>query len=96
MVIEAVCNAVFGSAVWSVACTIIQLILGIVMCTLLAALFVRDSLREYRATRKLRLNRYVALLVREGLLYFLVYVLPSLALSSRQSELTQNDQHLFL
>lgn len=74
-----VCNFVFSTQTWNNAATFSQLILGAVMCTLVMAKFMRDSFQMYRATQKLQLNRYVSLLVRDGLLYFLVYV-PSLNL----------------
>lgn len=74
-----VCNFVFSTQTWNNAATFSQLILGAVVCTLVMAKFMRDSFQMYRATQKLQLNRYVSLLVRDGLLYFLVYV-PSLNL----------------
>lgn len=57
---------------WNNACTIIQLIFGTVMCTLVMAQFIRDLLQ---VPGKWQLNRYKTLLIYDGLLYFLVCVL---------------------
>ena len=71
------CNIMFSTQTWNNASTIVQFILGTVMCVLVTAQFVRHSLQMYQATRKWQLNRYTSLLVRDSLLYFLVYVLPA-------------------
>lgn len=59
---------------WGKALYIVQITLGGVMCLLIAIQFVRTSLQMYKATKRFQLNRYVNLLVREGMLYFLAYV----------------------
>ena len=84
-----VCNVVYGAPAWSSACTINQFILGTAMCTLVTVKFVKDSLQMYQATRKWQLNRYMNHLVRDGLLYFLVYVPQFGSLFYQHSELTR-------
>ncbi|KAF8558535.1 hypothetical protein OG21DRAFT_1481242 [Imleria badia] len=66
------CNSVFKTQKWNVAFTVVQFILGTSMCILVMAHFVRNSLQTHQATRKWQLNRYVARLIGDGLLYFLV------------------------
>lgn len=62
-------------ALWiDVAMDIVQITLGGLMCLLLAIQFIKESLQMYRATRRLELSRYVNLLVREGMFYFIAYV----------------------
>ncbi|KAF8558532.1 hypothetical protein OG21DRAFT_1481241 [Imleria badia] len=69
------CNVVLSTQTWSTATRIIQFILGTVMCILVTAQFVKQSLQMYQATRKWQLNRYMNLLVRDSLLYFLATLL---------------------
>ena len=59
---------------WFTTVTISQFILSITLFILVVAQFLRGAFQMYRATRKWEFNRYVSLLVRDGLLYFLVYV----------------------
>ena len=68
------CSAVLSTQTWNTALAIIQFILGTAMCILVIAKFVRDLLQMHQATRKWHLNRYLSLLIREGIVYFLVYV----------------------
>ena len=56
---------------------ILQIIHGGVMCTFAIVQFMRQSLQMHRATKQWQLNRYMILLIREGILYFIVYVLLS-------------------
>lgn len=44
------------------------------MCTLAVTQFTRQSLQMYKATKQWQSNRFVNLLVIEGVLYFLWYV----------------------
>ncbi|KAF8557368.1 hypothetical protein OG21DRAFT_308140 [Imleria badia] len=69
------CMFMLSTQTWYNASMIVKFILGTVMCSLVMAQFVRDSLQMYQATRKWQLNRYMTLLVREGLVYFLVTLL---------------------
>ncbi|KAF8558538.1 hypothetical protein OG21DRAFT_1481244 [Imleria badia] len=73
-----VCNVTFSTQTWTVACTIIQFILGTVMCILVTVQFVGASFRMYQATRKLELNKYMSLIVREGIFYFFVTFLNNI------------------
>ena len=71
-----VCNLSYSTERWNNAATIVQFILGTVLCTLVITQLVRYSLQMHRTARKWQLNKYISLLIREGLLYFLVYVRP--------------------
>ena len=51
-----------------------QFILNTVLFILMVIRFLRGTFQMYRATQKWELDKYISLLVREGLLYFLVYV----------------------
>lgn len=79
-----VCNIVFSTqngnnpstmGSFILGSTIAQFILGTFTCILVMAQFVRHSLQTYQATQW-KMNGYMRLLIRDGLLYFLVYVLP--------------------
>lgn len=63
-----------SSPIWPEAMDAIQLTLGVLMCLLIAYQFIRQSLQMYRATRRFQPSRYMSLLTREGMLYFLAYV----------------------
>ena len=60
--------------------TVVQVltVLRFVLCVLLLILAVISSLKEsvvlYKATKQWQPNRYIQLLVKDGILYFLVYV----------------------
>ena len=47
------------------------------MCIFAITQFVRQLLETYRVTKQWQLNRYMTLLVRQGVLYFFAYVLIS-------------------
>ncbi|KAF8135150.1 hypothetical protein EV363DRAFT_1582330 [Boletus edulis] len=49
-----------------------QALNGIAMCVFVIVRFVRQSLQLYRTTKRLQFNRYMTLLVRQGILYFFV------------------------
>lgn len=51
-----------------------QLALGAIMCLLIAVRFTKQALQMYKATKRLQLSRYMNVLSREGLIYFLAYV----------------------
>lgn len=69
-----VCHLKFSTQRWNNASTIVQCILAAVLYICVMVQFARESLQMYRATRNWRLNKYMSLLVRDGLLYFLVCV----------------------
>ncbi|KAF8420300.1 hypothetical protein L210DRAFT_3574716 [Boletus edulis BED1] len=56
---------------------IIQCIPSAILSIMVVAQSMKQSLQMYRVTRKWELNRYVALLVRDGVLYFFVYIVPA-------------------
>ena len=57
----------------------VQITLAAFMCLLVAARFVRESVQMYSVAKCFQLNRYINLLVKEGMIYFLSYVhVPSL------------------
>ena len=63
------------SFVWGEVIAILQITHGAVMCILAIGKFVRESHEMYRATKQWKLNQYMGLLVKQGIFYFLVYVL---------------------
>ena len=60
---------------WVKLTAILQITHGAVTCMLAIVKFVRESLEMYHATKTWQLNQYMSLLVKQGILYFLVYVL---------------------
>lgn len=67
---------------WKMVSSITQLIHAAVMCMLVIIQFIRQSVQMYKATKQWQLNRFVNLLVMEGVLYFFAYVLILSFLSS--------------
>lgn len=53
----------------------VLLSLSILLCLLVVIRFIRDSIQMYEATKRFELSHYMNLLTREGMLYFLAYVL---------------------
>ncbi|KAH0831315.1 hypothetical protein J3R83DRAFT_13961 [Lanmaoa asiatica] len=51
-----------------------RLILAALMFILAVARFCTESFQTYKATRQWQVNKYLNLLVKEGVLYFLSYV----------------------
>ena len=49
--------------------------LGILMCLLTAIRFVKELLQVRRMTNCFHLNRYMKCLARDGMIYFIMYVL---------------------
>ena len=72
---------------WCEFATILQLIPGAVTCLFIIIQFVRQSLQIYRATKQWQLNRYTKLFFREGIIYFLVYVISFLRILIKQNML---------
>ncbi|KAF8442220.1 hypothetical protein L210DRAFT_3759725 [Boletus edulis BED1] len=58
------------SFTWAKVNSILQITNGAVLCTLAVFQFVRQSVEMYNVTKEWQLNRYMGLLVREGILYF--------------------------
>ena len=69
------CTSGSNTPTWGRVSNVMQLTHATVMCTLVVARFVGQSVRTYRTTKQRQSNRLVNLLVVEGILYFLVYVL---------------------
>ena len=58
---------------WEVA-KLFQIMHGAAMCILVTVQFVRQSLQMYRVTRRWQISQYSNLLMRQGILYFFMYV----------------------
>ena len=67
------------SPTWTQVADILQIMHGAAVCILGIVRFVIQSRQMYRATRQWQPNRYMILLVREGILYFFACVLFSSA-----------------
>ena len=61
--------------IWMEVAGILQITHGAAVCVLGIVQLVIQSLQMYRMTRQWQPNRYMVLLVREGILYFFAYVL---------------------
>jgi len=72
------CVVGFTPVIWTQVAAILQITHGTVMCMLAFVQFVRQSLQMYRVTKQWQLDRYMNLLVRQGILYFLVIFVTSL------------------
>lgn len=51
-----------------------RIVFGITIFTLALTQTLKESVGMYKATKRWQLNQYVKLLVKDGILYFLVYV----------------------
>lgn len=72
------CASQYEPPVFFVVVDIAQTTLGVVMCLLIVVRFIREAFQMYKATKRLSFNRYMNLLVREGIIYFIVCVYISL------------------
>lgn len=61
------------------AAAIPELVFATVLCTLLIIRFMRESFQMYKLTKQWRVNSYIDLFVKEGILYFIMCV-PTLIL----------------
>ena len=67
-----------GSPIWAVVNDSLQFAVATVICLLVAAQFIRQSLQLYKMTNRWQLDGYVNLFAKEGVVYFLAYVhIPS-------------------
>ena len=82
-----------GFPVWLEAVTAVQITLGALMCLLVTIQFIRQSLHMYQVTKRFEPSRYMNLVAREGLLYFLAYVCLSPSSSPDISHPAPIDQH---
>jgi len=73
-----ICLYTVSTQAWNKASAIAQFVYGSILCSLMVGKFARDLLRSYEGTRKWHLNRYITLVVREGILYFLATFFNSL------------------
>ena len=64
------CKVGTSPVIWTYVTTISQITLGATMCILVIVQFMRQSLQMYSVNKQWQLNRYIKLLVREGILYF--------------------------
>ncbi|KAF8126809.1 hypothetical protein EV363DRAFT_1173849 [Boletus edulis] len=65
-----VCGVPLGTQTWNIVSEVMQGILSTVLCSLVVVRFVRESVQIYRATDKWQPNRYLTLIVKDGLLYY--------------------------
>ena len=65
------------TSLWPKMAFILQITHGATMCILVVTQFVRQSLQMYHVAKQWQLNQYMTLLVRQGILYFFVYVFVS-------------------
>lgn len=69
------CQVQPTSVVWLEVSTILQVTHSATTCVLAMVQFVRQLLQMYRVTKQWQPNRYMNLLVNQGIMYFSVYVL---------------------
>ena len=92
-----VCSGTVSTLTWYIVLMVVQFILSIIMCILVVANFMRNSLQMHQVTGTWQFNKYLSLLVRDGILYFLVYTPLSPSFSYRHGELITCDyQYLLL
>ena len=60
--------------IWGEILDVVQIALGALMCPLVVVRFVKESIQMYTVTKRFYLNRYVNLLVRQGVIYFIACV----------------------
>ena len=73
---SSICAVDASALIWTDVNAIFQAVHAAVVCIFAIVRFVQQSLQTYRLTKQWQLNRYLRLLVRQGILYFLSYVFP--------------------
>jgi len=73
-----VCSASFinVASITRLSTTIPRVTLGVTLLILALISTLKQLVEMYRATKQWQPNKYMQLLMREGILYFLVYVTP--------------------
>ncbi|KAG9316930.1 hypothetical protein JVU11DRAFT_3011 [Chiua virens] len=75
------CSVQFTPLIWGEVTSILQITFSVVLCVLAIVQFVRRSLQMYDATKRWQLNRYINLLIKEGIVYFFaIFLLNSISL----------------
>lgn len=69
-----ICVMQFILPVLNEAANGVQFAMGTLMCLLIVTQFARRSFQMYQTTKRIQLSRYINLLVREGMFYFIAYV----------------------
>jgi len=69
---------VISTPIWAQALDSVQIVLGALMCLLVAVQFIKEALQMHSVTKRFQLNRYMKLLVREGVIYFIVILVFAL------------------
>ncbi|KAF8135161.1 hypothetical protein EV363DRAFT_1322657 [Boletus edulis] len=85
-----VCSVDPTSFIWVKVNSILQITHGAVLCTLAVFQFVRQSFEMYNVTKEWQLNRYMGLLVREGILYFFAAFMFNLVNELASAKILQN------
>ncbi|KAI9566860.1 hypothetical protein HD554DRAFT_2113247 [Boletus coccyginus] len=62
------------SFIWAKVTNSVEMVHGGMVCIFAIARFVKQSLQMYHETGRWQLNQYMNLLVKQGILYFFVYV----------------------
>ena len=70
------CNSQFIFSTGPLIADVFQIAFSVLLCLLIAIRFIKELL-ETRGAKRIRLNRYIKALTREGIFYFLVYVYAS-------------------
>lgn len=68
-----------ASYIWLKVTLSLQFVFGATMCMLAIVQFIRQSLPVYGETRHWQVNRYMKLLIQEGILYFFCTSLSQLS-----------------
>jgi len=74
-----ICGGEPVSHTWTKVATVLQITEGAAMFSLVIFQFAQQSLQMYSVTRQWQINRYMNILVKQGIQYFFAYVRPILS-----------------
>ncbi|KAF8452762.1 hypothetical protein L210DRAFT_3626779 [Boletus edulis BED1] len=73
-----ICSITLSTRIFNIVNATIQCSLSTVLCILVVVKLAKDTLQMYQATRAWQINRYISLLTRDGLVYFVATLFISL------------------
>ncbi|KAG9309449.1 hypothetical protein JVU11DRAFT_10418 [Chiua virens] len=72
------CAVELKPRIWGQVTDVMQITFATVLCTFALVQFIKQSLQSHRETKQWQLNRYMTLLVKQGMIYFFAIFLVNL------------------
>ncbi|KAG9315361.1 hypothetical protein JVU11DRAFT_4507 [Chiua virens] len=89
------CAVQLKPRIWNRLTDILQIVFAAALCVLAVVQFVKQSLQMYRLTKQWQINRYMNLLVRQGVTYFFaIFLINFVDLLTATGKLPTSGKHM--